>query len=154
MNIKKYLKYPSDDESNTYWKYCMANMVPCMQIHEADSSMDYLDVDCLPVFNLTLPLSMGSEELVEQFLKYSSVEQKQPNLVMALIPLYKLYFNLFPMPEESYKWCGGTRNAGLNVLKDHSEMFATHLHDYFIGIRDDFFKKEGFDLDKFIVPTE
>ena len=69
----------------------MANMTPCIQIHEADSSMDYLDVDCLPVFNLTLPVSMGSEELAEEFLKYSSVEQKQPNLVMALIPLYKLY---------------------------------------------------------------
>lgn len=116
--------------------------------------MDYLVIDCLPVFNLSLPFSMDSAELAEEFMKFSTVEKRTPNLVSSLVPLYKLYSSLFSIPQISFEWSGGTQNSGLLVLKEHSEMIAENLHDYFMQIRDDFFKKEGFDLSIIIVQTE
>lgn len=154
MKIQKYLKYPSEADSEMYFKYCTGNMIPCIQIKKQRSGMDYLDIDCLPVFNLSLPNSMDTGELADIFMKFSAIERRTPSLVHALIPLYRLYFKLFNIPESSFSFSGGGNNAGLNVQKDHSELIAAHLHDYFVGIRDDFFKKEGFDLQKMIVPTE
>jgi len=116
--------------------------------------MDRLDIDCFPVFNLSFPSSMNTEELADQFVKFSETKKRIPSLVSALIPLYRLYFKLFNIPESLFAYCGGGNNAGLKVMKNYSEMIATYLHDYFMGIRDDFFKKEGFDLQKIIVPSE
>lgn len=154
MKIQKYLKYPSETDSDKYWDYCNRNMIPCIQIKKESSDMDYLDIDCLPVFNLSLPNTMDTEELADQFMKFSAIEKRIPSLGSALLPLYRLYFNLFNIPDSLFSFSGGGNNKGLKVLKDHSDMIAAYLHDYFIGIRDDFFKKEGFDLQKFIVPSE
>ena len=74
MKIQKFLKYPSEEDSERYWEYCRINMIPCIQIKKENADMDYLDIGCLSVFNLVLPCSMGTEELVDQFMNFSAIE--------------------------------------------------------------------------------
>lgn len=143
MNVKKYVKYPSEEQNNRYFAYCGKWMIPIIQITKGEKGNDLISIDLI---------QMNNEKLInntlEEFEACSERLKKVPDLLCPLVEFYHLYFKLLNIPSDRFSWCGGSGAIGFQVLPEHSEMIANCLFDYVVKMRDDFYKKEGVDLSK------
>lgn len=135
MNI---LKYPDVNESEIFWKYCNEGNLPCIRIYPDHEGFDMIDIDCLPMFH-------EHDDDMEPDEFFASLERVKhvPSTMLPLVALYSLYTEIVQLPASKRSFVSGSNNGCGLVLSEHSELITKRLYEYFISIREDYYRIMG-----------
>jgi hypothetical protein len=110
--MSKYLIAAGNDviAANEQWDYCMKHDLPCVQVipGEDDKFAD-VQFDVLPM------------------LSFHKISNYPSDKVMII---YKSYAEFFRLPEDAFKYIGGSNNGIFTVFQEHAEFIAEKLFDY------------------------